>query len=192
MKGLKFNKSNLKTLLPIAGFILIVVAVALWFISQSPKVDTTVRYGDRLKMAEQANEILLANDELSQGDSDIEQQLTEQDYNTLLGIDDGTNSQEIANEYAMAQETVAMVAKAVAEHEAEVREHGGIADVEDLHALDILPITDKERRATILQNLGTTDEEFNENRAKQKEQVAKQQVADEVHDHEHSHDHHDH
>lgn len=148
-----------KLLVVMGASFFILLAIVIFVFATKKQVDTNVRYAERLKMAEQSQEILVANDLIVNGHEDLEVQLGDE-YDTVLGIENEKNKDEIQNEYRPAMEAVAVIANEVERHEQEIKALGGITNADDLKAIDTLPINDKQRREVILDNIGADEADF--------------------------------
>lgn len=154
------------------------------------QIDTNIRYIQRLKLADDSRDTLITINSLIQSDSDISDQL-DSEYDTILGIENAKNTQDLNDEYAMSQQAVQYITDLVDTHTQEVKAKGGIANLDDLRALDQLTIYDQDRRNTIIANLGGISTKFDGDRARQQEQQEIRSIQEHHHDHDHEH-HHDH
>lgn len=169
--GFMGNLSNIKNNLPkipthvkvIAIFLLFMTTfVGIYFYLKPPRVDVNERYVERLKLAEDSLNLMEDVDTYYKPYGTLEEQMGEEAYLTYLGIptESGSNKQVIEDEYREAVEAGMAVQAAVAEHERDIKNKGGLVTAEDLKAIDTLPINDPQRRKVILNNLGANEEDF--------------------------------
>lgn len=201
---------NLKTLSPkdpmqkkivVVGVVVLLLLLTLfayyWWDKKRP-IDPEVVYTERVSMANDSLDIMQSVDDIASTTGDIESQLNPEDYDTYLGIANDNNAQALQEEYQASLNVGTDIANMVHEHETQVRELGGIADVEGMIAIDTLPIQDQDVRNTMLANMGVTPEQYatlkNEFESKNGQVSRSKEAVSDTHadEHDHDHDHHDH
>lgn len=162
--------SNFSTFIPLLRQsrtlqILLALSVLLFFLLclllfYRRPLDPQIVYTDRLNRADDALTIINNINELTSPEGDVEAQINQDDYDTYLAIENDKNRQALAGEYGESISVGEKIQEIITSHEQSIAERGGITSVEDMIALDTLPIKDPQTRAVMLKNMGVSEQEY--------------------------------